>query len=78
MEIKEVRSSSCLVDQLHLLLVDSINSGASVGFLTPVDEQEVQSYWLSVEAEIKSNARKLFIACEGVSVIGAVQLSLCS
>ncbi|MFA0052709.1 GNAT family N-acetyltransferase [Vibrio breoganii] len=78
MEIKEVRSSSCLVDQLHLLLVDSINSGASVGFLTPVDEQEVQSYWLSVEAEIKSSARKLFIAYDGDCVIGAVQLSLCS
>jgi acetyltransferase len=77
-EIKEVKTTFGLVEQLNLLLVDCIESGASVGFLTPVDELEVESYWSSVGAELELGERKLFIAYEGESVIGAVQLSLCS
>ncbi|MBD1567635.1 GNAT family N-acetyltransferase, partial [Vibrio sp. S12_S33] len=45
MEIKEVSTTSGLVEQLNSLLTDCIESGASVGFLTPVDEQEVKLYW---------------------------------
>lgn len=78
MEIKEISTTSGLVEQLHALLVDCIESGASVGFLTPVDEQEVTSYWSSVETELASDLRKLFIAYDDGSVIGAVQLSLCA
>ncbi len=77
-EIKEVNSISGLVDQLNLLLADCINSGASVGFLTPVDENEVKSYWSSVESDLESGTRRVFVAYDGESVIGAVQLSLCS
>ncbi|MDN3617489.1 GNAT family N-acetyltransferase [Vibrio gallaecicus] len=78
MEIKEIKTTSGLVEQLNLLLVDCIESGASVGFLTPVDELEVESYWSSVGAELELGERKLFIASEGENLIGAVQLSLCS
>lgn len=78
MEIKEVSTTLGLVDQLHLLLTDCVESGASVGFLTPVDEQAVAQYWSSVESELKLGARKLFIAYDNESVIGTVQLSLCS
>ncbi|MFA0570863.1 GNAT family N-acetyltransferase, partial [Vibrio gallaecicus] len=53
MEIKEIKTTSGLVEQLNLLLVDCIESGASVGFLTPVDELEVESYWSSVGAELE-------------------------
>ena len=78
MEIKEISTTSGLVEQLHALLVDCIESGASVGFLTPVDEQEVTSYWSSIETDLASGLRKLFIAYDDGSVIGAVQLSLCA
>nr|WP_319552275.1 GNAT family N-acetyltransferase [uncultured Vibrio sp.] len=78
MEIKEVSSISGLVAQLHALLTDCIESGASVGFLTSVDEQEVDAYWQSVEADIQAGSRKIFLAYDNGSVIGAVQLSLCS
>lgn len=77
-EIKEVSTTSGLVEQLHSLLTDCVESGASVGFLTPVDEQELELYWSSVEAELKSGTRKLFLAYDNEIVIGAVQLSLCS
>ncbi|MBF4437044.1 GNAT family N-acetyltransferase, partial [Vibrio anguillarum] len=69
MEIKEVNSISGLVDQLNLLLADCINSGASVGFLTPVDENEVKSYWSSVESDLESGTRRVFVAYDGESVI---------
>ncbi|MFQ3230924.1 GNAT family N-acetyltransferase [Reinekea sp.] len=78
MEIKEVSTTSGLVDELHLLLIDCIDSGASVGFLKPVDAEEVKSYWSSVESGLVSGLRKLFLAYDGDSIIGAVQLSLCS
>jgi ribosomal protein S18 acetylase RimI-like enzyme len=77
-EIKEVSSISGLVAQLHALLTDCIESGASVGFLTPVDEQEVVAYWQSVEADLLAGSRKIFLVYDNGSVIGAVQLSLCS
>lgn len=78
MEIKQVSSISGLVEQLHSLLADCIVSGASVGFLTPINDQEVKSYWESVETELESGTRKLFLACDNDNVIGAVQLSLCA
>lgn len=77
-EIKEIHSISSLMGQLQLLLTDCIESGASVGFLTPVNLQEVTSYWASVERDLKSVSRRLFIAIDDDVIIGAVQLSLCS
>jgi len=77
-EIKQVSSISGLVEQLHSLLADCIVSGASVGFLTPINDQEVKSYWESVETELESGTRKLFLAYDNDNVIGAVQLSLCA
>lgn len=78
MEIKQVSSISGLVEQLYSLLADCIVSGASVGFLTPINDQEVKSYWESVETELESGTRKLFLAYDNDNVIGAVQLSLCA
>tara|TARA_R110001583_G_scaffold86169_1_gene225381 strand:- start:5125 stop:5631 length:507 start_codon:yes stop_codon:yes gene_type:complete len=77
-EIKQVSSISGLVEQLYSLLADCIVSGASVGFLTPINDQEVKSYWESVETELESGTRKLFLAYDNDNVIGAVQLSLCA
>ena len=78
MEVKEISTTLGLVEQLQPLLIDCVESGASVGFLTPVDEQEIQSYWSSVETDLASGLRRLFLAYDDGSVIGAVQLSLCS
>ncbi|MEL0630888.1 GNAT family N-acetyltransferase [Psychromonas aquatilis] len=77
-EIKEVDTIVGIAEQLHSLLVDCINSGASVGFLTPVVRQEVTAYWAVVESGLKLRERKLFIAYDGNRIVGTVQLSLCS
>ncbi|MGL6260282.1 GNAT family N-acetyltransferase [Vibrio sp. WXL210] len=78
MKVKKVSTTSGLVEKLNKLLSDCIESGASVGFLTPVDELEVKLYWSSVEEDLKSGNRKLFIAYDNENIVGAVQLSLCS
>jgi len=77
-EIKAVDTIVGIAEQLHSLLVDCINSGASVGFLTPVVRQEVTAYWAAVESDLKLRERKLFIAYDGNRIVGTVQLSLCS
>ncbi|MCA0934138.1 GNAT family N-acetyltransferase [Vibrio alginolyticus] len=78
MEIKEVNSLSGVLVQLYDLLTDCVESGASVGFLTPVEADEIEAYWQSVESDLQSGSRKLFLAYDNNIVIGAVQLSLCS
>jgi acetyltransferase len=37
-EIKEINSISSVSGQLNSLLIDCVESGASVGFLTPIDQ----------------------------------------
>ena len=75
-EIKQLQSTSSVALQLDALLADAIDSGASLGFLSPANLQEVAAYWQSVEAEIQAGTRKLFIAHEQEQVVGCVQLSL--
>ncbi|WP_026971368.1 GNAT family N-acetyltransferase [Aliagarivorans marinus] len=77
MEIKEVKSIEGLQPSLQHLLADCVESGASVGFLTPVEDDEISRYWSAVEEELKAGARKLFVALDNNAVQGAVQLSLC-
>ncbi len=77
-EIKEINSTSSVSVQLNSLLIDCVESGASVGFLTPIDREEIESYWSGVESDLKSGNRRLFIAQDENAIIGAVQLSLCS
>lgn len=44
MKVKEISTTSGIVEQLHCLLIGCVESGASVDLLTPVDEQEIRSY----------------------------------
>ncbi len=64
-------------NSLNKLLIDSVNNGASIGFIAPLTSQVAEQYWQSIEVELRNNERKLLIATIGSKVIGAVQLSLC-
>ncbi|MFT4929013.1 MAG: acetyltransferase [Phenylobacterium sp.] len=77
MEIVTLESIREVENQLPLLLADCVESGASVGFLTPVDMDEILAYWRDVENELAAKSRKLLVATENDQVLGAVQLSLC-
>ena len=62
---------------LVALLRDAVDSGASLGFLPPLDAQEALAYWESVAAAVQGGSRLLLAALsEAGSVIGSAQLEL--
>jgi GNAT superfamily N-acetyltransferase len=58
------------------LLVDSVDGGASVGFLAPLAAATAQSYWRQVLGSL-GPALALWIAENNGRVVGSVQLALC-
>ncbi|MBY5991731.1 GNAT family N-acetyltransferase [Ferrimonas balearica] len=77
MILMEVPSTKGLTGSLTRLLKDSVDSGASVGFLPPISDETLADYWRGVEADLQTKSRKLYVALEEDEVVGAVQLALC-
>ena len=78
MEIIELSSTKKFRTQFEALLIDSVEDGASIGFITPISSEEVTSYWDRVEHDLQQKTRKIFAAVVNEKVIGCVQLSLCT
>lgn len=62
--------------ELISLLQDAVDSGASVGFLSPLSIQEAQSYWQEVALAIQKQSRILLVARQDDTIVGTVQLDL--
>ncbi len=62
---------------LHALLRDSVENGASVGYVVPVSEDHIESFWTGVLAEAASGERVLLVAENGQGIVGSAQLSPC-
>ncbi|EJB8481987.1 MULTISPECIES: GNAT family N-acetyltransferase [Acinetobacter] len=77
-EILEIKEIGDHEEDLLLLLEDSINSGASIGFLSPVEKNEVLNYWREVNHKLAQGNSRLWIAVQEGKVVGSVQLSLVS
>lgn len=60
---------------LSRLLMDSVDSGASVGFLAPLSAEAAKAYWVTVKAEL-GRARILLGAWRNGVLVGCVQLAL--
>ncbi len=69
------QAESC-IDQLAGLLIDAVESGASVGFLPPLGKLEALAYWREVIATVRQGRRVLLAALEGDLIQGSVQLDL--
>jgi len=67
----ELKSS--LVD----LLEDTVNNGASVGFLRPLSPDLADEFWTGVINAVSSGHKILLIARHGNDVVGTVQAELC-
>jgi GNAT superfamily N-acetyltransferase len=65
-----------VLPQLIELLQDSVESGASVGFLLPFLPATNKSYWKETFEGIKTGHRIALIAEESDRVVGSVQLEL--
>lgn len=61
---------------LVALLQDAVESGASVGFLPPLDTATAQRYWDAICDDVVERLRVLLVAREDNTIIGAVQLEL--
>jgi len=56
------------------ILVDSVNNGASVGFLLPFDPEEAHAYWQDVFTDVKKGHILLFAAYADGQLAGTAQL----
>ncbi|MFT5879865.1 MAG: acetyltransferase [Moritella sp.] len=76
MDIIEVQTLDGIETELNDLLTECVESGASVGFLTPFGEHDAREYWQMVARDLEDKSRKLFIAKTDAGIVGAVQLSV--
>jgi len=62
--------------QLAELLVDAVDSGASLGFLPPLAAHEAGEYWRGVRDSLRGGGRRCLIALGPDGIVGSVQLDL--
>lgn len=60
------------------ILSDTVNGGASLGFLPPLTREEALHYWLSLRPELQAGSRLLLLACTEDRVVGSGQLAFSS
>ena len=66
-----------LLPKLRALLADSVDNGASVGFLAPLRRESADGYWEGVLACL-GEGRLLWVAEDGGEIIGTVQIDPCA
>src|SRR5437868_5418050 len=64
------------IEQFADLLIDAVESGASVGFMPPLSRNEALVYWRGVIDAMREGSRILLTASDGDLVEGSVQLAL--
>ncbi len=77
-ECWSAEQATAALPQLIDLLRDSVDGGASVGFLPPLEEAIASRFWLSIIGEVAEGARLLLVATVSGRVVGSVQLGLAS
>jgi acetyltransferase len=58
------------------LLIDAVANGSSVGFVLPLNRDEAGAYWDGLVPSLAAGSRLLWIARDGRTVVGTVQLEL--
>jgi acetyltransferase len=64
------------IEHLAALLIDAVDSGASVGFMPPLGEGEARNYWEGVIRAMREGTRVLLVALDGDLIQGSVQINL--
>ena len=68
--------SITILEGLIELLRDSVEGGASVGFLSPLNRESAEAFWRDMLREVGSARVMLIAATEQGEVAGSVQLAL--
>jgi acetyltransferase len=63
------------LEQFVALLRDTVDGGASLGFLPPVSPGDASAYWAGVGAAVAGGTRVLLAAREQGALLGAVTRS---
>ena len=58
------------------LLLDAVESGASIGFLPPLGDDEARSYWATVAEGLREGSRVVLAARDELGLVGSAQLEL--
>ncbi|HGN9134045.1 TPA: hypothetical protein ACK1JA_004388 [Providencia stuartii] len=61
MSIQSVATVGGLEQQLDWLLIDCVNSGASIGFIAPITQVEARNYWQTVDQGLQTGERLLLV-----------------
>jgi ribosomal protein S18 acetylase RimI-like enzyme len=61
---------------LTALLRDVVEGGASIGFMLPLADAEIASFWSGVIAGAATGNRLVFVARDSGRIVGSVQLAL--
>jgi len=64
------------VEGLADLLVESVNDGASVGFMAPLSKAKAVAFWRHVADGVAAGERALLIAEDETGIVGTVHLIL--
>ena len=71
MQIEKLSGTELDLELLVNLLKDAVGSGASIGFLPPLNTKAAKDYWRTVHADIRGAARVLLIVRSGDVIAGA-------
>jgi ribosomal protein S18 acetylase RimI-like enzyme len=75
--VRRVREvDDVLIGQLTDLLVDVVEGGASVGFMSPLSRERAERFWRMVGQGVGTGGRALLVAEDASGVCGTVQLVL--
>jgi ribosomal protein S18 acetylase RimI-like enzyme len=67
------------IPDLSDILIDCVEAGASVGFLSPLSRERADAFWRSVGDAVEADRRAVFVARQdGSHIDGTVQLVLAS
>lgn len=61
-------------DELAALLVETVDGGASVGFLAPLDRAEAAAWWRARAASVEAGHHLVWLARDGERVAGTIGL----
>jgi GNAT superfamily N-acetyltransferase len=64
------------LEDLCALLIDAVEGGASLGFLTPMGPERAQTYWEGVSRAVQAGDKALLVAEIEGAILGTVQVVL--
>ena len=75
-EVVDGARARALVPALAEVLIDCVETGASVSFMSPLSREKAEAFWSGVAEGVARGERILLVARSGAAVVGTVQVVL--